>query len=173
MADDIMSYLATHQLEIVVPPPTVVSRGQNFIAVARIIGFTEQIYPVKPEGLAIHSRVITDRNGIGNCLLPQPSIERRESNADFDLATVVKKEEAGMYGPAGTYLVYKLRRDNFGKRSLRLEARWSYGHGEDRRAYYEVGIIDAQQMGPPAWISDWHAAIMDDLFPLWRDMIKY
>jgi hypothetical protein len=133
------------KLYFLVAAHKIVQTGKEFVAVARIpYGKTrEEENPfVNAQGKAYHY-VPEMRHRQFNTSIPLTATELAGAVCD-DQAFVVHKEIGTSCAPAGTYLVYRLKRTEPGIRNLRFEATWDWGNGVTGIASYDFVALTAQ-----------------------------
>ncbi|TRX93376.1 hypothetical protein FHL15_005651 [Xylaria flabelliformis] len=117
-----------------------VQTGKEFVAVARITNGQENPF-VNARGTAFHYSAEV-RHQQFNTVIPLSQKELTGAVCD-DRAFAVHKTTGTSCAPAGTYLVYRLRRSESGTRNLRFEAIWDWGNGFVGKASYDFVSLTA------------------------------
>lgn len=118
-----------------------VQTGKEFVAVARITRGNENPF-VDAQGMAYH--YIPERKH-QQFNTSTPLSERELSGAACDdRAFAVHKAIGTSCAPAGTYLIYRLKRSESGIRNLRFEAFWNWGDGFVGKASYDFVFLTAR-----------------------------
>lgn len=139
--------------------------GKEFIAVAWIPhGGTKRGENrfVNARGKAYHY-IPDGRRRQFNTSIPLSGAELAGAVCD-DRAFAVHKTTRTSCAPAGTYLVYKLKHSEPGKRNLRFEATWDWGHGVTAMASYDFVSLTAQDNCSMMPYSKWTLLVLTNLY---------
>ncbi|KAJ8124095.1 hypothetical protein ONZ43_g100 [Nemania bipapillata] len=144
--------------------------GKEFVAVARIT----------------HSKTREERNMFVNAHARAyhytPEMSHRQFNTSTpltpgelagatcnDQAFVVHKAVGTSGAPAGTYLVYRLKRTEPGTRNLRFEATWDWGNGITGTASYDFVALTARDDYISREYTPGQRNLLNILWPEWEN----
>ncbi|KAI1118588.1 hypothetical protein F5Y14DRAFT_446950 [Nemania sp. NC0429] len=161
------------KLYFIVAAHKIVQTGKVFVAVARIphggtSGGDNRF--VNAQGKAYH--YIPDRRRRQfNTSIPLSEVELAGASCD-DRAFAVHKTTGTSCAPAGTYLVYLLRRAESGTRNLRFEATWDWGGGVTAQASYDFVSLTAQDGYNTKPYTSAQQRLLSEVWPEWKDHVE-
>ncbi|KAI1121148.1 hypothetical protein F5Y10DRAFT_272354 [Nemania abortiva] len=148
-----------------------VQTGKEFVAVARIPKARHEENPfVKAQGKAYHY-IPEAKHRQFNTSIPLTAGELAGA-AYNDEAFVVHKAAGSSCAPAGTYLVYRLKRTEPGTRNLRFEATWELGNGIMGTASYDFVALKAEDDHVMKQYTPVQKKLLSDLWPEWENYIE-
>ncbi|KAI1756033.1 hypothetical protein F4782DRAFT_526588 [Xylaria castorea] len=145
-----------------------VQTGKEFVAVARITRGHENPF-VNAQGTAYHY-VPEVKHPQFNTSIPLLRKELAEATCD-DRAFAVHKTTGTSCAPAGTYLVYRLKRSEPGIRNLRFEAIWDWGDGYIGKASYDFVFLTAHDDCIMKPYTTLQKKLLNELWPEWEKYI--
>ncbi|KAI0408821.1 hypothetical protein F4802DRAFT_593693 [Xylaria palmicola] len=147
-----------------------VQTGKGFIAVARITKDHQNPF-VDAQGVAYHYIPDTKHQQF-NTSTPLSKTELASAVCD-DRAFTVLKTTGTSCAPAGTYLVYRLKRLEPGTRNVRFEASWDWGDGTIGQAAYDFVYLTAQHdIGMKSYTS-LQKKLLGEIWPEWESYLDW
>ncbi|KAI0856272.1 hypothetical protein F4860DRAFT_529308 [Xylaria cubensis] len=146
----------------------IVQTGKEFVAVARITNGRENPF-VNAQGTAYHYTPEVKHQQF-NTTIQLTRRELAEAACD-DRAFAVHKTTGTSCAPAGTYLVYRLRRSESGARNLRFEAIWDWGNGFIGKASYDFVSLTACDDFAVKPYTALQKKLLNELWPGWEMFI--
>ncbi|KAI0452130.1 hypothetical protein F5B21DRAFT_527269 [Xylaria acuta] len=147
-----------------------VQTGKEFVAVARITKGYENPF-VNAQGKAYHYTPELKHQQF-NTSTPLSKNELAGAACD-DRAFAVHKRTGTSCAPAGTYLVYRLKRSEPGIRNLRFEAIWDWGGGFVGKASYDFVFLTAHDDYIMKPYTALQKKLLNELWPDWKKHINY
>ncbi|KAI3325816.1 hypothetical protein HD806DRAFT_521310 [Xylariaceae sp. AK1471] len=165
-----------HDLYMIIPPPTTVWTGQYFFVVALILPKASRMNEDSPyivyEGTAgcpeaIHYRETQPTRQLNTTM----SLVKKQITEEREVGFLCQKPQLDSPCEAGTYVVYKLKRDQPGEQHLRLQVYWDLHGGRQGHAYYNAGIVNALDAGgksyDPVPVNKTAKGVLLKLCPYW------
>ncbi|KAJ2996680.1 hypothetical protein NUW58_g902 [Xylaria curta] len=157
-----------------------VQTGKEFVAVARITRNKENPF-VDAQARAYHY-IPEGKHRQFNTSTPLTENEMASAVCDDRVFVVHKKVGTSWCvskpfmpiprAPAGTYLVYRLKRFDPGLRHLRFEASWDWGDGVIGKASYDFVFLKAQDSCKMKPYTAIQMRLLSELWPEWQDHLE-
>ncbi|KAI8950691.1 hypothetical protein F4801DRAFT_579189 [Xylaria longipes] len=145
-----------------------VQTGKEFVAVARITRGHENPF-VNAQGMAYHYvPEIKHQQFNTSTLLTNKELAEAEYD---DRAFAVHKKTGTSCAPAGTYMVYRLKRSEPGLKNLRFEAIWDWGDGFIGKASYDFVFLTAHDDCTMKPYTTLQKKLLNELWPEWEKHI--